>query len=53
MTPVFSFRLLRLLFEVSTGAHNISSINFFGGVVALDGLLMGLKYFLMETAGNA
>jgi ATP-binding cassette subfamily B (MDR/TAP) protein 1 len=57
MTPVFSFLLSRLLFEVSTGAHNVSTINFFGGVVlgiaALDGLLMGLKYFIMETAGNA
>jgi ATP-binding cassette subfamily B (MDR/TAP) protein 1 len=33
------------------------TINFFGGVMlgiaALDGLLMSLKYFLMETAGNA
>jgi ATP-binding cassette subfamily B (MDR/TAP) protein 1 len=57
MTPVFSFLLSCLLFEVSTGAHNVSTINLFGGVVlgiaALDGLLMGLKYFIMETAGNA
>jgi ATP-binding cassette subfamily B (MDR/TAP) protein 1 len=57
MTPVFSFLLSHLLFEVSTGAHNVSTINFFGGLVlgvaALDGLLMGFKYFLMETAGNA
>ena len=57
MTPVFSFLLSRLLFEVSTGAHNVATINYFGGLVlgiaALDGLLMGLKYFLMETAGNA
>ena len=57
MTPLFSFLLSRLQFEVSTGAHNISTINFFGGVVlviaALDGLLLGFKYFLMETAGNA
>jgi ATP-binding cassette subfamily B (MDR/TAP) protein 1 len=55
MTPVSSF--LSGLFEVSTGAHNISTINFFGqvvlGIAALDGLLMGLKYFIMETAGNA
>jgi len=57
MTPLFSFLLSRLLFEVSTGAHDVSTINFFGGIVlgiaALDGVLMGLKYFLMETAGNA
>jgi ATP-binding cassette subfamily B (MDR/TAP) protein 1 len=42
---------------VSTGAHNVSTINFFGaivlGIAALDGLLMGLKYFIMETEGNA
>jgi hypothetical protein len=48
MMPVFSFLLSCLQFEVSTGAHNVSTINFFGGVVlgipALDGLLMGLKY---------
>jgi ATP-binding cassette subfamily B (MDR/TAP) protein 1 len=56
MTPVFSYLLSRLLFEVSTGAKDVSTINFFGGIVltvaALDGLLLGLKYFLMETAGN-
>jgi hypothetical protein len=48
MTPVFSFLLSRLLFEVSSGAHNVSTINFFGGIVlgiaALDGLLVGLKW---------
>lgn len=49
MTPISSFLHSRLLFEVSTGAHNVSAIN----LSALDGLLMGLKYFLMETAGNA
>jgi ATP-binding cassette subfamily B (MDR/TAP) protein 1 len=57
MMPVFFFLLSRLQLEVSTGAHNVSAINFFGGVVlgipALDGLLMGLKYFIVETAGNA
>jgi ATP-binding cassette, subfamily B (MDR/TAP), member 1 len=57
MTPVFSFLLSRLPFEVSTGAHNVYTINFFGaivlGIAALDGLLMGFKYFIMETAGNA
>ncbi|KAJ7757497.1 P-loop containing nucleoside triphosphate hydrolase protein [Mycena metata] len=52
-TPVFSFLLSRLLFEVSTGAQNTSAINTYGavvlGVAALDGLLMGLKYFLMQS----
>jgi ATP-binding cassette subfamily B (MDR/TAP) protein 1 len=56
MTPVFSFLLSRLLFKVSTSADKVSTINFLGGVVlgiaTLDGLLMGLKYFIMETAGN-
>ena len=55
MTPLFSFLLSRLLFEVSTGAHNTTLINRFGGIVlgvaGLDGLLLGLKYFLMESAG--
>lgn len=53
MTPVFSFLLSRLLFEVSIGASNISTINVFGalvlGIAALDGFLLGLKYFIMET----
>ncbi|CAA7263408.1 unnamed protein product [Cyclocybe aegerita] len=55
MTPVFSFLLSRLLFEVSTGARNTSIINQFGGLVlgiaALDGVFMGLKYFIMESVG--
>ncbi|EPQ50798.1 P-loop containing nucleoside triphosphate hydrolase protein [Gloeophyllum trabeum ATCC 11539] len=53
MTPVFSFLLSRLLFEVSTGARDVSTINMFGGIVlgiaAADGLFMGLKFFIMET----
>ncbi|TFY75306.1 hypothetical protein EWM64_g8705, partial [Hericium alpestre] len=57
MTPVFSFLLSRLLFEVSTGAKNVSVINAFGGIVlavaALDGVFMGLKYFTMETTAMA
>lgn len=57
VTPVFSFLLSRLQVEVSMGAKDVSTINFFGGLVlgitALDGLLMGLKYFIMETSGNA
>ncbi|KAG6917935.1 hypothetical protein DXG01_000372 [Tephrocybe rancida] len=55
MTPLFSFLLSRLLYEVSTGATNTSIINTFGGLVlgvaGCDGLLIGLKYFVMETAG--
>ncbi|KAG6851298.1 hypothetical protein H0H93_011734 [Arthromyces matolae] len=55
MTPLFSYLLSRLLYEVSIGATHISTINVFGaivlGVAALDGLFIGLKYFIMETAG--
>ena len=55
MTPLFSFLLSRLMFEVSIGASHVTIINIFGGIVlgmaALDGFFMGLKYFLMETAG--
>lgn len=54
MTPVFSFLLSRLLFEVSIGAENVNTINLFGGIVlaaaAADGLLMGSKFFIMETS---
>jgi ABC transporter transmembrane region len=43
--------------RASSGTHNVSAINFFGrivlGIAAIDGLLMGLKYFLMEATGNA
>ncbi|KAF8153367.1 P-loop containing nucleoside triphosphate hydrolase protein [Crassisporium funariophilum] len=53
LTPIFSYLLSRLLFEVSTGATNVRAINMFGGLVlgaaALDGFMMGLKYFLMES----
>jgi ATP-binding cassette subfamily B (MDR/TAP) protein 1 len=56
-TPVFSFLLSRLLFEVSTGAHDARAINTYGAlalaVAALDGLLMGLKYFLMQSTAMA
>ncbi|KAG7449558.1 P-loop containing nucleoside triphosphate hydrolase protein [Guyanagaster necrorhizus] len=53
VTPIFSFVLSRLFFEVSNGAQNTSVINTFGAIVlsiaAIDGLLIGLKYFIMET----
>lgn len=52
MTPIFSFVLSRLQFEVSIGANNLSAINVFGGislaVAASDGILIGLKFFIME-----
>lgn len=57
MTPVFSFVLARVMYEVSIGAENVRIINIFGGIVlgiaALDGLLLGLKYFVMETIAMA
>jgi len=55
VTPVFSYLFTRLLFEVSISAQNVSVINTFGGLVfgvaAVDGLFLGLKYFVMETCG--
>ncbi|KAI0942984.1 hypothetical protein AcV7_002254 [Taiwanofungus camphoratus] len=54
MTPIFSFLLSRVFFEVSIGAHNVSTINIYGGIVlavaAADGLFVGLKYAVMEVA---
>ncbi|KAJ6558138.1 P-loop containing nucleoside triphosphate hydrolase protein [Mycena capillaripes] len=56
-TPVFSFLLSRLFFEVSVGAQDTHTINKYGAIVlavaAFDGLLMGLKYFLMQATGMA
>ncbi|KDQ51622.1 hypothetical protein JAAARDRAFT_40847 [Jaapia argillacea MUCL 33604] len=53
MTPIFSFLLSKLMFEVSIGATNVSTINAYGGIVlgvaALDGLFMGTKFIVMET----
>ena len=55
MTPISSFLLPLLFFEVSTGAQNVSTINEFGGLVlgmaALDGVFLGLKYYVMEHCG--
>ncbi|KAF8825577.1 hypothetical protein HHX47_DHR6000094 [Lentinula edodes] len=55
MTPIFSFLLSRLLFEVSTGVQDVRTVNEYGGLVlgmaALDGLLMGVKFFLMQSLG--
>ncbi|KAJ6496976.1 P-loop containing nucleoside triphosphate hydrolase protein [Mycena vitilis] len=53
MTPIFSFLLSQLFYDVATGAHDTSKINKYGFIVlstaALDGIFIGLKYFLMET----
>lgn len=57
MTPAFAFVLSRLLFLVSSGAKDVSSVNIFGGVVlalaVADGIFMGAKYFVMETRAGA
>jgi ATP-binding cassette subfamily B (MDR/TAP) protein 1 len=54
ITPLFSFMLSRLLFEVSKGAQDVSVINAFGGIVlaiaVADGLFVGLKFIVFETA---
>lgn len=53
MTPIFSFLLSGLMFEISAnpGADTINSYAALVlGIAAIDGLLMGLKYFLMETS---
>ncbi|TFY57705.1 hypothetical protein EVJ58_g6862 [Rhodofomes roseus] len=53
MTPLFSFLLSRIFFEVSIGAKDVSTINMFGGIVlavaVADGLFIGLKYAVMEV----
>ena len=52
VTPVFSFVLSKLFVQVSAGAQDASLIKIFGGIVlalaAMDGLLLGLKYFILE-----
>jgi ATP-binding cassette, subfamily B (MDR/TAP), member 1 len=52
MTPIFSFFLSRLVFQVTSGATDLSSINLWGGitlaVAAGDGLFIGLKYMVLE-----
>ncbi len=55
VTPVFSFLLSRLLFEVSIGATRVNIINRFGVIVlsvaALDGIFLGSKFAVMESCG--
>ena len=57
MTPLVSFLLSRLLYEVSPGACNTDLINHSGAVVlgaaGLDGLFVGLKYFIKESSETA
>ncbi len=54
ITPIFSFVLSRLFFEVSNGAQNTPVINQFGAIILsiaiMDGILMGTKYCIMETS---
>ena len=55
ITPIFSFMISRLLFEVSRGAKDVSVVNAYGGIVLAvaiaDGLFLGLKFLVFETAG--
>ena len=52
VTPVFSFVLSKLIVQISAGGEDVPLINILGGVVlalaAMDGLLLGLKYFILE-----
>lgn len=54
MTPIFSFLLSRLFFEVSAGAKAVGVITKFAlitlAIAAADGFFAGLKYVLMENA---
>jgi ATP-binding cassette subfamily B (MDR/TAP) protein 1 len=56
ITPLFSFAISRLLFEVVQGAEDVSAINKAGGVVLAvviaDGLFVGLKFLVFETAAT-
>jgi ATP-binding cassette, subfamily B (MDR/TAP), member 1 len=56
LTPIFSFMLSRLLFEVAKGAKDVSVVNTFAGIVLViciaDGLAAGLKFLVFETAGQ-
>ncbi|KAF7305096.1 hypothetical protein MKEN_01224800 [Mycena kentingensis (nom. inval.)] len=57
MTPIFSYLLSRLFYEVAIGAQHTTLINQYGAIVlstaALDGIFLGLKYFVMETTSVA
>ncbi|KAF8508728.1 P-loop containing nucleoside triphosphate hydrolase protein [Hysterangium stoloniferum] len=57
MTPIFSFVLSRLFFEVSSGAHSVPTIVKYAlitlALAAGDGFLACLKSILMENAAVA
>ncbi|KAF7363533.1 hypothetical protein MSAN_01009800 [Mycena sanguinolenta] len=54
MTPIFSYLLSQLFYGVATGARDAALINKYGFIVlstaALDGIFIGLKYFIMESS---
>jgi ATP-binding cassette, subfamily B (MDR/TAP), member 1 len=54
MTPIFSFLVSRLLFEVSIGGPDVPPIDKFAFIVlsvaAADSLFPGLTYVIMETS---
>ena len=56
LTPIFSFMLSRLIFEVAKGARDVSVVNTFGVIILVlsiaDGLAVGLKFLVFETAGQ-
>jgi ATP-binding cassette subfamily B (MDR/TAP) protein 1 len=56
LTPIFSFMLSKLLFEVARGAKDVSVVNTFGVIILVlslaDGLASGLKFLVFETAGQ-
>ena len=53
MTPIFSFLLSTLMFQISANPGS-ASINSYGafvfGMAAIDGLFMGLRFSLMDTS---
>ncbi|KIY52629.1 P-loop containing nucleoside triphosphate hydrolase protein, partial [Fistulina hepatica ATCC 64428] len=56
-TPIFSYMLSHLMYQVSIGAQDVARINVLGATVlaitVADGLLLGSKYAVMETLASA
>lgn len=56
LIPIFSFFLSRLFFAVSSGSIDMATVNKDGGlvlgIVVLDGLFLGIKFFIMEHNGS-
>ena len=56
LTPIFSFMLSKLIFEVAKGAKDVSIVNIFGAIILVlsitDGLASGLKFLVFETASQ-